>query len=298
MSSAPSSVVHRLPWELTDHILDHHHDDEQTLKACMLVCRAWLPSCRYHLFHSVTLQPGQNASLARWKPTACQRLHDAVELAPEIVVFIRKLVVCEGIFLGKRITQEETLPLFLRKLTVLRKLHLTWIANMRILWDTLPIPLTSAINSVLGLPTLVELKLAGMVFDDPMGFMQLLQPCTSLRSLEVEQLMFRIGFTHDAPLSWRERQCSSRLETLIIGRRTAVDGIICLLHPHSPIDISAVRRLCVSISGNSFAVFAGLLRSTPVVEELEITFMSDGKLPSSLPDGSSRFSVLIAFDVS
>lgn len=33
-----------------EEIIDHLHDDDDTLKTCSLVCRAWLPPSRYHLF--------------------------------------------------------------------------------------------------------------------------------------------------------------------------------------------------------------------------------------------------------
>ncbi|TBU24559.1 hypothetical protein BD311DRAFT_610699, partial [Dichomitus squalens] len=39
-----------LPAETIDNIIDYLHDDVTTLAASSLVCRAWLPACRYHLF--------------------------------------------------------------------------------------------------------------------------------------------------------------------------------------------------------------------------------------------------------
>ncbi|EMD35034.1 hypothetical protein CERSUDRAFT_125022 [Gelatoporia subvermispora B] len=39
-----------LPPELTDRVIDFLHDDAAVLKACSLVCRSWLPSCRFHKF--------------------------------------------------------------------------------------------------------------------------------------------------------------------------------------------------------------------------------------------------------
>ncbi|KDR76986.1 hypothetical protein GALMADRAFT_267206 [Galerina marginata CBS 339.88] len=40
-----------VPQELVDAIIDHLHLDIQTLAACGLVCKSWVPSSRYHLFH-------------------------------------------------------------------------------------------------------------------------------------------------------------------------------------------------------------------------------------------------------
>src|ERR1700722_9015390 len=45
-----------LPTEIQDYILDFLHDSRPTLKTCALVCRAWVPTSRYHLFFNITLQ--------------------------------------------------------------------------------------------------------------------------------------------------------------------------------------------------------------------------------------------------
>ncbi|KAJ7582051.1 hypothetical protein C8J56DRAFT_1056186 [Mycena floridula] len=47
-------MAHIAP-ELWDNILDHCHDDHVALRACCLVCRAWLPTARLHLFSGVQL---------------------------------------------------------------------------------------------------------------------------------------------------------------------------------------------------------------------------------------------------
>lgn len=39
--------------ELIDRVIDHLHDDEETLRACSLVARSWLPASRFHLFQTL-----------------------------------------------------------------------------------------------------------------------------------------------------------------------------------------------------------------------------------------------------
>lgn len=39
--------------ELIDRVIDHLHDDEETLRACSLVARSWLPASRFHLFQAL-----------------------------------------------------------------------------------------------------------------------------------------------------------------------------------------------------------------------------------------------------
>ncbi|RDB30053.1 hypothetical protein Hypma_013885 [Hypsizygus marmoreus] len=49
------SPIHSLPLELIDIIIDHAHDNPPLLAACSLVCKAWFPTSRYHLFENATL---------------------------------------------------------------------------------------------------------------------------------------------------------------------------------------------------------------------------------------------------
>ena len=52
-----------LPRELLDIIIDHLHSDKISLKACSLVCHAWLDSSRYHLFREIRLVPSRSNHL-------------------------------------------------------------------------------------------------------------------------------------------------------------------------------------------------------------------------------------------
>ena len=55
----------RLPQELIDHIIDHHHHDADSLKACSLVSSQWSARSRKHLFRRVVLYLDE-AELGRW----------------------------------------------------------------------------------------------------------------------------------------------------------------------------------------------------------------------------------------
>ncbi|KAK0447813.1 uncharacterized protein EV420DRAFT_1246316, partial [Desarmillaria tabescens] len=41
------------PPELCDRIIDFLHRDHKALEACSLVCRAWIPASRFHLFECI-----------------------------------------------------------------------------------------------------------------------------------------------------------------------------------------------------------------------------------------------------
>jgi hypothetical protein len=45
------------PGEIIDLIIDHLHGDQDSLQACSITCKQWLPSSRYHLFSRVLLSP-------------------------------------------------------------------------------------------------------------------------------------------------------------------------------------------------------------------------------------------------
>src|ERR1700722_12374878 len=58
--------------EIQDRILDFLHDSKPTLMACALVCRAWVPTSRYHLFHDIQLHvDGSDTTAKLFKNPNC-----------------------------------------------------------------------------------------------------------------------------------------------------------------------------------------------------------------------------------
>ncbi|OBZ73453.1 hypothetical protein A0H81_06663 [Grifola frondosa] len=76
----------KLPPELTDRVIDHLHDDARSLRACALVCRAWLPRARYHLFHDISLSLSHGRHKLRF-----ERFDRLLECYPHLGYFVRKL---------------------------------------------------------------------------------------------------------------------------------------------------------------------------------------------------------------
>jgi len=64
-SSGPSDTP-RLPQELLDEIMDHLAGDSTSLRHCSTAARAFVPSCRRHLFSRVVFRPH---NLPTWKAT-------------------------------------------------------------------------------------------------------------------------------------------------------------------------------------------------------------------------------------
>jgi hypothetical protein len=54
----------RIAPEITDWIIDFLHNDRPTLEACSLICKAWLPARRFHLFSTFSLN-GFEATAAK-----------------------------------------------------------------------------------------------------------------------------------------------------------------------------------------------------------------------------------------
>jgi len=122
------------------------------------------------------------------------------------------------------------------------------------------------------LPSLRELKLGMLAFDDPKDFLRVLDGCRNLRLLHVDHL-FLGGPMHDDPNSQNDLPRAS-LDALFIGARTSSHIVSCFLHPQSMIAISTLRKLSIAISGN-FGEFSRLLRFTVCLERLELVLMSD-----------------------
>ncbi|KAJ7687837.1 hypothetical protein B0H17DRAFT_1332300 [Mycena rosella] len=55
----------QLPCELCDFIVDYLHADRAALGCCALVCRAWVPASRFHLFERVSLSKKDGYAAAR-----------------------------------------------------------------------------------------------------------------------------------------------------------------------------------------------------------------------------------------
>ncbi|GLB34618.1 putative CNH-domain-containing protein [Lyophyllum shimeji] len=57
LAPLPTTLSARIPQELFERIIDHLHDEIPALLACCVVCRAWVPASRYHLFGRLLVRP-------------------------------------------------------------------------------------------------------------------------------------------------------------------------------------------------------------------------------------------------
>lgn len=272
-----------LPQEVFDDIINHFHDDIQSLQACALVSPFWLSSARVHLFYRVDLNPPNKRTKSSFfirtrESSPCQRLFITLASSRDgrlgsIAPYVRELHLCEGMLAREWLAHELTLPLLLRELVNLRRFEISRSASVRIPWGELPRSLLGAVQEhVLNSSALQELKLSSLLLDNLGDLKRMLSACKQLRWLEVNHLFFTDETV--AHLEEGEKGEVAPLDTLVIGPRTSTAVISYLLHPLSTATVTTVRNLTLSISGN-FAEFAKLLHASLSVENLELVLMND-----------------------
>ncbi|KAJ7220094.1 hypothetical protein GGX14DRAFT_585515 [Mycena pura] len=132
------------PLEVVDIIIHQLHFDLAALKACSLVCRSWLPSCRTQLFRHLELHPTGRASPAN--------LYRFLSDAPQIAPYIKELdVPCER---SSWISWDTVLPALLGWLQNVEQIELR---GCDIPW--LPAPLTAAIYTLFRSPCMKRVSL-------------------------------------------------------------------------------------------------------------------------------------------
>ncbi|KAF9477582.1 hypothetical protein BDN70DRAFT_98546 [Pholiota conissans] len=278
-----------LPQEVFDDIIDHFHDDVQSLQTCALVSPPWLASARAHLFYRVVLNPPNKRAakspasffIRSRDSSPCQKLYITLASSRDgrlgsIAPYIREIHLCEGMLAREWLAHEPTLPLLLRALVNLRRFEISCSASVRIPWANLPLSLRNAVQEqVLESSALQELKLSSLMLDNLGNLDRMLSGCKQLRVLEVNHLFF--AEESATYLEQGEKGEVALLDTLVIGPRTSTMLISHLLHPLSTAIVATVRNLTLSISGN-FAEFARLLHSSMSVENLELVLMNDRTL--------------------
>lgn len=170
----------RVPYELSDYIIDFLHADPSALSACALTCRSWAPAARFHLFRSVTL-PNRNFT------TPFQRL---LHTSPDLGWYVRELTVAKFVdsstpailpALQEPTALERALPHIFAGIPALRTLSLSHV-DMKCIPNLkgLQHPSVSALSMsycqfnqfadivdlVACFPNLAELSIAGLTWKD------------------------------------------------------------------------------------------------------------------------------------
>lgn len=195
---APTEPLH-IPQELADHIIDHLHDSPAALRSCSLVCHAWLPTSRLHLFFKVAFRASPDGCPSN---ELCKRLYNLLSASPDIIPNIHELEITEGALHGAPgypaglpsttwVATERTLPRLLRMLTHLKRLEFG--AHMTLHWVTLPPVLQNAISHVFKRPSLTYVRLKSWSFPNFAVLADLLSCCQNLKGLSLSSTIVGDG---------------------------------------------------------------------------------------------------------
>jgi hypothetical protein len=157
------------PLEIEEMILDSVTDDEghSALKTCSLVCQAFLPICRKHIFESIIIT-GQGPKY----PSTTQAFERLLRETPEIADYIRKLDYKIQVTDVSSPSIQDSLKQISRLefLTVRGHTSFNWSNN----------PIRPALLHLLHLPTLIHFKVISV--DD--FILSDLIPCVNLKYLD------------------------------------------------------------------------------------------------------------------
>jgi len=164
------------PLEIEETILDFLAEDDNdhlALRVCSLVCQAFLPICRKHIFGSIILNDYQTSS-----PTTIHALGLLLSRRPEIANYIRKLDY------AIQIAHFENCPSIQESLKQISRLESLTVRHLYgLTFDWSNNPLRPALLHLLHLPTLTYFKVTrtkNFVVSD-------LIPCTNLKCLHIGQ---------------------------------------------------------------------------------------------------------------
>ena len=168
------------PLEIEEMILDILGEDDEghsALKTCSLVCQAFLPICRKHIFGNIVLNASDQDVVPPPSTYTTRGFERLLRETPEIADYIRKL--------GYTIRADDlTSPLIQESLKLISRLeflsvqHHHWLIGTTLSWNN---PIRPALLHLLHLPTLTHFKMTRItdfVISD-------LIPCVNLKYLDI-----------------------------------------------------------------------------------------------------------------
>lgn len=161
--------------ELLDRVIDYLHYDQNSLRSCAMVTRAWLPSCRFHLLDETTIVGSEGFE------TLLMRLKES----PEVGLYLRRLNI--SIFLPIPPSPYGELSRVLDFIAAAPKLNSLTLSNTDWSLDVLTTvpPLTAA--------SVRDLSIESCTFAVPATLAHLLDAFPSLKRLSIQ------GSTFDVP---------------------------------------------------------------------------------------------------
>lgn len=255
----------RLPQELVDAILDYLHDENKTMRSCALVCHAWLPSSRNHLFAKICLKATSPQTGIAVPQERCERLYKLLQRVPAIIPCIRELEICEGNPLHHYnsdvqgsttwVTTERSLAALFRMLTHVQRFKFA--ATSTLYWTLLPPTFQNALYTLLAQPSLAYLRLHSWMFPNVAALTGLLAHCKNLRAFALSstnvsgsdsgpELGLDACVPGDGEIDGRGVVCCAPLEVLTLDFVTFAHLEYWLLAHPALVDVRCLRELRVA----------------------------------------------------
>lgn len=238
--------------ELIDLVLNELREDIPTLRSCLLVSRAFVPTSRIHLFSRIRLEPPQGPNVR--KPNRCQSFYNLLTTSPHLSSYVKHLEIIEGLsprswelalLSAKRpqgytwMADDQRLPLLLPLLWNLTSISLGLSDSRSSLdWQNVSPTVKDSLRAVFALPGLTSIRLRDIDgFSDYAELISFISKSPQLRDLSVLNVFARNDTTSDGS------GVRPQLDSLAIAccYRDSFVPYICT--PQSVVDISRVREL-------------------------------------------------------
>ncbi|TCD68628.1 hypothetical protein EIP91_010283 [Steccherinum ochraceum] len=259
-----SGPEHEFPQELVDHIMDYYHADHETLRKFALVSREWLPTARFHLFHTVQVPANYDRVVS---------LADAPDAVRPLVQHL-KIGVSKGWFDMPRSTpiSLDNILSAVYRFPNLRTLLVGYMARL----DGELVPATALSPPPLRLKAL-KLQSIHVQAHHLNILHELVQRLGSIEELEVSDLQVGPwGNPYDYPLALASQGQKVRLKKFSSGLRPMenhtehfLDGLATI------VDVSALEELSFRCDGVAHPLFSSAINASSTslkvlsVKELE-----------------------------
>ena len=248
----------RLCAELYDYIIDFLHDDCGALQACSLVCWAWLPASRSHLFYHLTLY-------------SSRRIFLSIHSSPHIASYVKKISVHHS-----WVIEQDIFPSFLNKFIYLRELEFNFFIpgslNPKIFRLT---TVFEDLCNVMSSMALQSFTLRRFTFSSPHDFLKIVHASRQAQTLHLDEV--NISITHlsvsaleDLFNSTEPLEKQGEIKRLSLRSASLPIIIPILLHPRSPLNFSTTTFLTTTMSMNNYDNMIQFLGCFPNLESLDL----------------------------
>ncbi|KAF8227574.1 hypothetical protein L208DRAFT_1405146 [Tricholoma matsutake] len=258
--------------ELIYHIIGYLRGYPETMKACALTCKEWLPIVRIHFYHSIRFNHDALGKADR----VARRFCELLDREPDFAQLIRELSIHWSAMFASSLIQRVDFT----RLTSLEKVSLNFIP-----WSQAPLQTIRTIQLLFTLPSLTNLVLYSHVFKNITQFATLFDECRlNLKTLTLDHIAFIEAENLEACMQNFDNIHRPRVQLQSLELLHGSLGCIIpwLLHAHSPIDLSTLESLSCVDGGQNIPMLRKLFGAVgSVLKFLEIRSPSSKCQPAA-----------------